>query len=165
MLWWPPSHDCPRRMPTGGLQPAATLASRASLWCNRIRVGLRCATGARVRGSPAWHRPGDLTLDQLTRIVDVPMERTAGTGRIVREDGGRTRHSLRGARHGLRASLINGCSCSSSQIEEVPADQRVFFITTGMSRCCGGSAAAWGPRSVDSNGYQRKSYPHGTRHR
>jgi hypothetical protein len=34
----------------------------------------------------------------------------------------------------LRASLTNGCSCSSSQIEEVPAHQRAIFITTGMSR-------------------------------
>jgi hypothetical protein len=48
---------------------------------------------------------------------------------------GKTRgHSSRGAWPGLRASLTNGCSCSSSQIEEVPAYQRAFFITTGMSR-------------------------------
>jgi hypothetical protein len=135
------------------------------LWRNRIRVRLRRATGERGRRSAVWHRPGDLALDQLTQNANVPVEWAAETSRIVLEEGHRTRHSLRGAWHGLRASLINGCSCSSSQIEEVPADQRVFFITTGMSRCCGGSAAAWGPRSVDSNGYQRKSYPHGTRHR
>src|SRR5450759_992116 len=33
-------------------------------------------------------------------------------------------------RHRLRASLINGCSCSSSQIEEVPAPAG-FFHNTG----------------------------------
>ena len=42
--------------------------------------------------------------------------------------------------------------CSSSQVEEAPAERAGFFHRTGMSRQCGGSAAAWSARGASSIG-------------
>jgi len=45
--------------------------------------------------------------------------------------GAEKRHSLRGTRHGSRASLINGCSCSSSQIRRSARSPAGFFHNNG----------------------------------
>jgi len=66
-----------------------------------------------------------------------------GAGRIGRDEGPGRHHSLRHAWPELRASLVIGCSCSSSQIEEVPAHRRAFFSSQrACPASCGGSAAA-----------------------
>jgi hypothetical protein len=108
--------------------------------CDPTEPGLRpsCPTCRQAEPTARGHVwPSERGLSdfaQLTKTTDGPANAPLRTRRISGPGALGTGHSLRGARHGLRASLIHGCSCSSSQLEEVPAYQRAIFITTGMSR-------------------------------